>query len=180
MLCQKQSRCWRGQLALYLSLLIAPSWHLPRWHHMSLPHDDAWCLYRYLCDFFIYVITLLHEISTKSSLLWMYCEMVQQCVYIYIRSVAKVSDWDRKQCSQHSIAILHVLDAYMHKYMHTWTCYRTFLRLFVAWLHKSSERISIHASPSASVQRKMMKFQDITSHQCHKNTHMQWEIDFII
>ena len=62
----------------------------------------------------------------------MYCEMVQQCVYIYIRSVAKVSDWDRKQCSQHSIAILHVLDAYMHKYMHTWTWYRTFLRLFVA------------------------------------------------
>ena len=38
--------------------------------------------------------------------------------------------------------------------MHTWTWYRTFLRLFVAWLHKSSVRISIHTSPSASVQRK--------------------------
>ena len=64
----------------------------------------------------------------------MYCEMVQQCVYIFIRSVARVSDGDRRQCSQHSIAILHVLDAYMHKYMHTWTWYRTFLRHFNSWL----------------------------------------------
>ena len=70
---------------------------------VDLPRDclHAWYLYRYLCDFIIY-IAFLHEISTKSNLLW----MVQQCVSIFI---SRVSDGDRRQCSRHSIA-------YMHKY----------------------------------------------------------------
>ena len=62
-----------------------------------------------------------------------------------------MSDGDRiSQCSQHSIAILH---AYMHKYAYLDVVQNPFTSLR-GLVHKSSVRISIHTSPSASVQRK--------------------------